>query len=304
MCELLEFMYQGVVNVKHTELQAFMKIGQLLQIKGLATNSSSSAASTSSEKSLSSNQRNVVNDEVHFIAKSVTPSAIETASNCDNSNAGAEKTTESNSNPNTPHRSQSPVLSPAESPMDKTTTPNNQTNKLSDSHLTQQQQIPTQGIGSSSTVKRHSDYASDSLSIYSRNKHRRSITSIDHSSENTDGPDSGSVPGTMDQMNTDDFFLPHISMVESRYELNNIKRESSDHHQNTGVSPPATSLRNNFNTTAFGLDYSFYKNSSASSQSGQEYPNELHMSNEYSKSFTNHMDIPPSKLTPYTLIFS
>jgi len=39
MMELLEFMYQGVVNVKHTELQSFMKIGQLLQIKGLATNS-------------------------------------------------------------------------------------------------------------------------------------------------------------------------------------------------------------------------------------------------------------------------
>lgn len=33
-------MYQGVVNVKHTELNSFMKIAQALQIKGLATSSS------------------------------------------------------------------------------------------------------------------------------------------------------------------------------------------------------------------------------------------------------------------------
>ena len=35
---LLEFMYLGLVNVKQDELQAFMKIGETLQIKGLTTN--------------------------------------------------------------------------------------------------------------------------------------------------------------------------------------------------------------------------------------------------------------------------
>ncbi|XP_055304633.1 protein abrupt-like isoform X3 [Sitodiplosis mosellana] len=39
MTELLQFMYQGVVNVKHTELNSFMKIAQQLQIKGLHTSS-------------------------------------------------------------------------------------------------------------------------------------------------------------------------------------------------------------------------------------------------------------------------
>lgn len=39
MEKLLQFMYQGEVNVKHTELQSFMKIAETLQIKGLTTSS-------------------------------------------------------------------------------------------------------------------------------------------------------------------------------------------------------------------------------------------------------------------------
>lgn len=38
MSELLQFMYQGEVNVKQAELQQFMSIAESLQIKGLATN--------------------------------------------------------------------------------------------------------------------------------------------------------------------------------------------------------------------------------------------------------------------------
>lgn len=38
VANLLEFMYQGSVNVKQEELQAFMKIAETLQIKGLTSN--------------------------------------------------------------------------------------------------------------------------------------------------------------------------------------------------------------------------------------------------------------------------
>ena len=38
MSELLQFIYQGEVNVKQTELQSFMSIAETLQIKGLAAN--------------------------------------------------------------------------------------------------------------------------------------------------------------------------------------------------------------------------------------------------------------------------
>uniref|UniRef100_A0A1B0AZC2 BTB domain-containing protein n=1 Tax=Glossina palpalis gambiensis TaxID=67801 RepID=A0A1B0AZC2_9MUSC len=44
MFELLKFMYRGVVNVKQSEIEAFVKIGERQQIKGFSTNSTSSAA--------------------------------------------------------------------------------------------------------------------------------------------------------------------------------------------------------------------------------------------------------------------
>ena len=50
MSELLQFIYQGEVNVKQTELQSFMSIAESLQIKGLAANNT--MASTQGMKNL------------------------------------------------------------------------------------------------------------------------------------------------------------------------------------------------------------------------------------------------------------
>lgn len=311
MCELLEFMYQGVVNVKHTELQAFMKIGQLLQIKGLATNSSSSAASTTSEKSSSQNAAKLDTDgKAEAIsstkANTTTTSGSTTTPTTNNSeenageNSNGGKQTGSNSNPHTPVRSGSPALS-SSSRMGVSinpTQPSNTTINKSSSDSSSHQSMHGGYHHSLTSGKRYFDYNSDTLSIHARNKLRRSLTSADHSSDNNDVSADGN---SVEQIN-EDFFLPHISMVESRYDLN-IKREAAEHHA-------AASLRNNFPSAAFGLDYNFYKSNSSSAGSGQppvsqeQYPNDIHMPSDYSKNFGNHMDIPPSKLVSFSNVYA
>lgn len=306
MCELLEFMYQGVVNVKHTELQAFMKIGQLLQIKGLATNTASSATSSSSDKANVNHNTNPDTEISSQPSKSNAKSTASPLNDADNDNDNSlqpEKaaTVQTNSNSNTPQRTQSPAMSPA-SPSLNISSVNTKSNESHAYHLGGGT-VSATGGGAASHKRHMSDFNSDTLSIYSRNKIRRSLAgTTDHSSENNDGSDIGGN-SNMDQMNPEDFFLPHISMVEQRYDLNNIKREGAEHHLHpngpsaAAAAAAAASLRNSFNPQAFGLDYTFYKNGGpSSSSSGPEYPNDLNASSEFCKGFANHMDIPPSKL--------
>uniref|UniRef100_A0A1I8PVD6 BTB domain-containing protein n=2 Tax=Stomoxys calcitrans TaxID=35570 RepID=A0A1I8PVD6_STOCA len=298
MCELLEFMYQGVVNVKHTELQAFMKIGQLLQIKGLATNSSSSTSSSMSEK-LTTNQNTNADSESPLqrsgspTKRDISPPSNETEANNESSN-NAEKLNLTNADSNTPQRTQSPAMSPASPSLNISSV--NQ--KQGESQMQHNFHLGASGVGH----KRHlAEFNSDSLSIYSRNKSRRFTTPTDQSSDNNEGSEVGGN-NSMDQMNAEDFFLPHMSMVEGRYDLNSVKRESSDHHLHpnstsaAAAAAAAASLRSSFNPAAFGLDYTFYKNNNSGSvSSGQEYPNDLNISSsDFSKSFANHMDIPPN----------
>ncbi|KAH8383299.1 hypothetical protein KR009_007932 [Drosophila setifemur] len=303
MLELLEFMYQGVVNVKHTELQSFMKIGQLLQIKGLATNSNSSPGSGSSEKSASH------------------PQAEEsTHSNSNNSNAQNSNNNITNSNSNNNSKSEADHNDSKGQSNSRTNSPGGASRASNEaSHL----------YTSSGKRPLATDFGTDSLSIYSGKQLKRSLK--EHSegggAENTDNG-----AGMENSLNTDEFFLPpipHISMVEQRYDIGGLKRELDNHHHGTSSggagssgsltssASPSTGIRNPF-APAFNTDnYHFFKSSnncgpSSSSNSsggpgssitnngsaglgpGTEYPNELYMPNDYSKNFANHMDIPSS----------
>ncbi|XP_005184261.2 broad-complex core protein isoforms 1/2/3/4/5 isoform X1 [Musca domestica] len=302
MCELLEFMYQGVVNVKHTELQAFMKIGQLLQIKGLATNNSSPPAGPSLSEKSNSNHNTTEEKEPSQVSRS-TPKSAASPNHNDSTTSNTEKPSQTTPAPttssNTPQRVQSPDISMS-SPASPSLNISSVTQKQVENNLHHNFHLTTAG---NSGLKRHlSDYNSDSLSIYSRNKNRRTTMPTDQSSDNNEGSDVGGG-SSMDQMNAEDFFMPHMSMVEGRYDLNSVKRDSSEHHLNANspsaaaAAAAAASLRNSFNPAAFGLDYSFYKNSNSGSAStiAQEFPNELNISSgDYSKGFANHMDIPPN----------
>lgn len=267
MCELLQFMYQGVVNVKHTELQAFMKIAQLLQIKGLASSGPAPPKSPSQLQTSSS-----------------TTAIQNTSTSSTSGSVGAIS-----SGPNQSHKHSSSGLSASESnnlndsknniPAPSSSSSTSSPSPMPFSHI----KSPPENLNPFQTgpgLKRLPEYSTDSLSIYSRKQYRR----------NTDSSEHDMCPDSMDHVNPDDNFLPtipHISMAE-RFDPNSVKRENNDH-----TSSPL-GLRNAL-PPHFGFDYNIYKNN-------PDYPSDLHLPNDYSKSFGNHMDIPPSKSDIHILV--
>ncbi|XP_059610050.1 uncharacterized protein LOC132257232 [Phlebotomus argentipes] len=214
MSELLQFMYQGEVNVKHTELSSFMKIAETLQIKGLTT-----TQKPSSERHNSASPKAAADGQAAQVAVSGSNNnVIETKINT----GGYPKALEAGQ-------------------------------------------------------KRSMDFPADGFSIYPR-KQMRTRTS--------EGQDEGELHSadSMDHMAADEVFLPpipQISMGEPRFDLNNVKRESVEPINSTGG--PMRSVPG----PGFNLEY----NSGVYLNKNIEYPNELHMANDFSKS-NIHMDIP------------
>ncbi|XP_017482017.1 PREDICTED: broad-complex core protein isoforms 1/2/3/4/5-like [Rhagoletis zephyria] len=285
MCELLEFMYQGVVNVKHTELQSFMKIGQLLQIKGLATNVSSTTGSTPTDKSASQTHNNDETSNVCAELENNTSASVKTTPKReaigDNANTSEVLENVKITNPIS-IKSHSPPSSPSPMGFDSTALLNQPSFKSSpENNVPLHQSYHHAGAN----LKRHSDLNSDALSIYSRKQFRRSIASAEH---NTDHSDSADADADSDYFISS---LPHLAT-------------------NSSAAAAAAAFRGTFNPAAFGFDYNLYKGSGATGvtgsgiggvcgsntagSSGQEYPNDLHIPSDYSKNFGNHVDIPPN----------
>lgn len=268
MSELLQFMYQGEVNVKHTELPTFMKIAETLQIKGLTTPSAQKLSSPGMHHPSSHHRRQLPPQNTSPIHMQQQHQQQQHLSNSQ-------------------HHSNLKNIS------------------SSDSNLSSPQQVSyanNQGGGgggsgsskldtpcSSSGQKRGaSDYiTTDSYTsqAYAKAKvQKRSVGS--EVAENSNGPNELNND-SMDNMTSDEVFMPpipQISMSEGgRFDLNNVKRENPE----SSISPaPRQSTGNN---------YYEYNNvpSGASSSSGytpsKDYANEMH-------DFGNkghHMEIPP-----------
>lgn len=234
MSELLQFMYQGVVNVKHADLSSFMKIAQALHIKGLATSTAQKPLSSPIQSSSNTNLQN--------------------SKNLSAGGAGGGGTNSEN------YQSNNVIETKINSAL------------FSNKNIDNQ---PTTSTPISSSQKRPVDYSGEALSIYSSKKQVR---------RSSDSGDNDMANESMGTMSSDEVFLPpipQISMSETRFDLNNVKRESSE----PLLSPGAM---RNLVPPPFNFEY----NNSVYNKN-IEYPNDLHANSEYSKSIgTNHMDIP------------
>lgn len=170
------------------------------------------------------------------------------------------------------------------------------------------------GGASSGAVKRSLDYGGGGagtssgdgpLSIHRKKAIRRSS---DGASSSLTGATLGGdhdMHDSMGNLSSDEVFMPpipQISMAESaRFDLNNVKRESAE-----SMLSPSSVMR--LVPPPFNFEYgaAMFEGSGVSGRGGGgggggakssvEYPNELHMSNDYiGKGSGNHMDIPPGK---------
>lgn len=192
MSELLQFMYQGVVNVKHTELTSFMKIAQALQIKGLATSSAqqhhhhhsqkSPSSPIASNNSLNSSSKNpnsnlAENYSLNVIDTKMNSGLFNSTTSSSSSLTGGGGSGGGGGNNNNPHKR---------------------------------------------SATDFSGPSGESISGFPKKHIKRTSESIDNDISTE----------SMENMSSDEVFLPpipQISMVEtSRFDLTNVKREANE----------------------------------------------------------------------------
>lgn len=252
MSELLQFMYEGQVNVKHSDLATFMKIAETLQIKGLTTTLKSPSPSHNNNQSSLTSKNSGIQSDIQ--SSSTSNNALETRLNASGGNGSAGSSGGGGG-----------------------------AGGSNIGNLSKLENLSTSSSASSSLpIKRSSDFNNESFSIYSKKLSKRS-SDINESEINQD---------TIDNMTTDEVFLPpipHVSMIESRFDINSVKREAGD-----SLTSPL-----NMRNSGPAFNYNEYNNIVYGGSKNIEYPNDLH-----DFKGINHMDIPAGNLCIFYLFIS
>ncbi|XP_064550371.1 broad-complex core protein isoforms 1/2/3/4/5 isoform X2 [Drosophila montana] len=285
MCELLEFMYQGVVNVKHTELQSFMKIGQLLQIKGLATNSNSPPpGSSASEKTNAAAEPNSSSS-----ASSQTKTDADQAEPKGNSRTPTSSPGGSRSDAGLPLYMQSKRPAPAEFSSDSLSIYSRKQLRRS---LTEQpgesiDNADSGGGGMENPLNAEEFFLPPIPHISMVEPPRYDMGSLKREAESHQAAASGSAAGAATAAGSlRNPFAPAFNL-----DYNNFYKASNS---SSGAASSSSNLSGlgQINGGGSGSGSSCGGSLGINVGPATEYPNDLYMPSDYSKNFANHMDIP------------
>ncbi|KAL7040827.1 hypothetical protein ACKWTF_000532 [Chironomus riparius] len=294
MSELLQFMYQGEVNVKQAELQAFMSIAESLQIKGLATNSGSNNSNNNGTNNNNNNSTSNGNNSTMRSSDAMNSSYSQFHSNNVSGGGGTANNAGVHRNHNQ-HQFNS-AGSHTENHRQTTSTPLSTTSSIDcgnhamkgGKHMSGESSTPqtaTPLSSSSSFVqKRTIDQISEQQQQrQSQMKMKRTVHDVSDSDMND----------SIDNMASDDIFLPasmqpQVTINESpRFDANCVKRENS----NDVIRPqsPGNIYRNSYHSSNSMQNTSFPYFPDFS-------PSDLSNSNNLNDLSKSHMEVPPAVL--------
>ncbi|KAL7040829.1 hypothetical protein ACKWTF_000532 [Chironomus riparius] len=304
MSELLQFMYQGEVNVKQAELQAFMSIAESLQIKGLATNSGSNNSNNNGTNNNNNNSTSNGNNSTMRSSDAMNSSYSQFHSNNVSGGGGTANNAGVHRNHNQ-HQFNS-AGSHTENHRQTTSTPLSTTSSIDcgnhamkgGKHMSGESSTPqtaTPLSSSSSFVqKRTIDQISEQQQQrQSQMKMKRTVHDVSDSDMND----------SIDNMASDDIFLPasmqpQVTINESpRFDANCVKRENS----NDVIRPqsPGNIYRNSYHSSNSMQNTSFPYFPDFS-------PSDLSNSNNLNDLSKSHMEVPPgthnTSLTNVTML--